>query len=348
MLRRKLDRPIGITLRRARPMLLALLLVAAAPPQGGGVLPALRDADMQLATIGYRLATANAALCDRLEPATGLQLHTLDQYPAAMQPELRRVFGFASTVGVEGVVAGSPAEAAGIRANDSLTRLAAEAVPAQRPEGEPNTRRLVALHAMLADLPPAAPIAVEGLRAGEALQASIRPVPACRTRFELREANDFDAQADGTMVQLSTRFLAEYSDEEVAAVVAHEFAHNILRHRARLEARGVSWGLLSGFGRNLKYFRQTEIEADLLSVYLLANAGYDPRAAVRFWEKFGPRSPAGIFRSRSHPPWRERVGTLEREAAKAAAGTRPVVPALLQARDRPLDGEWQALVAGQR
>src|SRR3546814_10543788 len=64
----------------------------------------------------------------------------------------------------------------------------------------------------------------------------------------------------------------------VAAPIAHELAHNILRHRERLEAKGVNYGLLSGIGRNVGYFRQTELEADILSVSLLANANYDPRS----------------------------------------------------------------------
>src|SRR3546814_7590243 len=62
----------------------------------------------------------------------------------------------------------------------------------------------------------------------------------------------------------------------VAAPIAHELAHNILRQRERLEAKGVNYGLLSGIGRNVGYFRQTELEADILSVSLPANAHYDP------------------------------------------------------------------------
>src|SRR3546814_17247433 len=55
-------------------------------------------------------------------------------------------------------------------------------------------------------------------------------------------------------------------DAELAAAIAHELAHNILRHRARLDAAGVDRGLAKQFGRNARMFKQTEIEADRPSV----------------------------------------------------------------------------------
>src|SRR3546814_2491582 len=75
----------------------------------------------------------------------------------------------------------------------------------------------------------------------------------------------------------------------LAAAVAHELAHNILRHRERLDAADVARGLFKGFGRSARLFRQTEIEADRLSAWPMRGAGYDPPAAVRFWGRFGTR-----------------------------------------------------------
>lgn len=151
------------------------------------------------------------------------------------------------------------------------------------------------------------------------------------------------------MVQISARFFETYTPEQVAAVIAHEFSHNILHHRDRLEARGVDFGMLSGFGGNVKYFRQTELEADLLSVYLLANAGYPPRAAVTFWRSFGPSKAGGIFRSRSHPAWRDRVATLEAEITKLETmSARPIMAPILADRSQPLSGDWQSLLIRAR
>src|SRR3546814_4514002 len=113
-----------------------------------------------------------------------------------------------------------------------------------------------------------------------------------KTAYEMR-ISDWSSDvcsadlADGERVQIGSRFLADYP-QWVAAPIAHELAHNILRHRERLEEKGVSYGLLSGIGRNVGYFRQTELEADILSVSLLANANYDPHIALSFWRAYGP------------------------------------------------------------
>jgi Zn-dependent protease with chaperone function len=326
-----------------------LLVIGSAPAEADAgqnreTFEAVREADLTLATIGWRLAVSNAALCDRLEPGIGLQLHTLDQFDPASRTAAQTHFEFATPVAVEGVIAGSPAERAGIHRDDSLVRVGSVDIAAL--PGKPETtQRLVATQLAIASLPPSAPIEVEAIRAGAPIKVTIQPVPACRSRFELLLSSGYNARADGTMVQISSQFLEEYTPDQVAAAVAHEFSHNILHHRDRLEARGVDFGMLSGFGANVKYFRQTELQADLLSVYLLANAGYPPRASIDFWKRFGPSKAGGIFRSRSHPHWRDRVATLEAEIAKLGTiSARPMIPSLIAERSQPLSGDWQSLL----
>jgi len=304
----------------------------------------VRQADLKLATIGWRLAAGNAALCDRLEAGTGMQLHTLDQFDAASRDAAGRHFGFATPVAIEAVVLGSPAERAGLKADDSLVRVGTVVIA--KLSGKPvSTDRLVAAQLAIAALPADVPLEVEAIRAGAPLRVTLQPVAVCKSRFELRIANDWSASADGAMVQIGSRFVEEYSEEQLAAVIAHELSHNILRHRERLEARGVSFGMLSGFGKSVKYFRQTELQADLLSVYLLANANYPLHAPIDFWKAFGPSKAGGILRSRSHPAWRDRIATLQAEIAKIEPlSARPIVPAMLADRATPLDGNWEALL----
>lgn len=329
-------------------LLFVALPASAATGQNRETFEAVREADLALATIGWRLSVPNAPLCDRLEAGLGLQLHTLDQFDSSSRAAAKAHFGFATPVAVEGVIVGSPAERAGIRRDDSLVRVGSIDIAAL-PGKLGTTQRLVAAQLAIADLPPGAPIEVEAIRAGVPVKVTIHPVPACRSRFELLLTSGYNASADGTMVQISSRFLEEYTPDQVAAAVAHEFSHNILHHRDRLEARGVDFGMLSGFGANVKYFRQTELQADLLSVYLLANAGYPPRASVAFWQRFGPSKAGGIFRSRSHPHWRDRVVTLEAAIAKLETiSARPMIPDLIAERSQPLDGDWQSLLIRHR
>lgn len=330
-----------------RGLVLAMLCIAAPAVAEDAVFEAIRNVDSAAARIGYRLATANAPLCDRMGPGLGLVLHTPDQYAPALREEAARHFGFAGPLGVEAVVAGSPAAKAGIEADDTLFGIGTARFATEPPSAAASTGSLIRADAQIAALPAAAPLEVHGRRNGKDYVRTIAPVPACQTRFEVVLGSDFAARADGDMVQIGSRFFEEYPEELVAAAIAHEFAHNILHHRERLEALGVSFGLMSGLGRNVRYFRQTELEADILSVALLANAGYDPNAAVRFWEDFGPRHAGGILRSRSHPAWRDRVVTIKMAIA-ALGSERPVRPAIIESRDRPLDGDWQSLLVKSR
>lgn len=343
--------PAGHRLARARRLLallaLAPLLVAAPASADDAMFEAIREADSTLARIGYRLATANAPLCDRLEPGTGLLLHTPGQYARDLRSDAVRHFRLDGPAGVEAVIAESPAAEAGVQPDDTLFGAGAATFAPDNPQAEASTAPLIAAYRQIAALPAGAPLELHGRRGGQDYTRVLNPVPACRTRFELVVSQEFTADADGEMVQISSRFLEEYPQDLVAAAVAHELAHNILHHRQRLEEKGVSYGLMAGFGRNVRYFRQTELEADILSVSLLANAGYDPEVAARFWEKFGPSNAGGVLRSRSHPAWRDRLATIRK--AIADLGTqRPNRPAILATRDRSLDGNWQSLLVRNR
>ncbi len=345
---RHLNRLAGVA---AWMFLLAFGSADAAVPDPGHdphLFESVRQADLKVATIGWRLASGSAALCDRHEPGLGIQLHTLDQFDASVRDAARAHFGFVTPVAIEGVIPGTPAERAGLKADDSLVRIGTVEIASLA--GRPfTTDRLVAAQLAIAALPAGSPIEVEAIRAGAPFQVTLLPVAICKSRFEMRIANDWDASADGAMVQIGSRFVEEYPEDQVAAVMAHEFAHNVLRHREKLEARGVSFGMLSGFGKNVKYFRQTELQADLLSVYFLANANYPLRATVDFWRRFGPSKAGGILRSRSHPAWRDRIATMEAEIAKVETlSVRPVAPAMLASRTEPLDGNWQVLLIRHR
>ena len=319
----------------------AFALVLAAPSLAADGLSAaqferIRAVDLAMATIGYRLATANVALCDARAPVPGLALHALDQYPQPYRVGAKAAFGFAAPVAVEGVVAGSAAAAAGVQADDALLAIdgAALTVTASRATSSANRDRALAmLTAGAADRP----VRLLLLRGGRRLPVEIAASPGCRSTFEVLLSQRFTAQADGRVVQVAARYFDLYEPAQVAAVVAHELAHNILRHRERLEAAGVRHGMFEGLGRSARLIRRTEDDADALSVALLYNAGFDPAAAVRFWREHGDEGESGLFRSSTHGTSAARAQAIAAAIAQIPANApRPYLPPVLATRDQPL------------
>jgi hypothetical protein len=284
-------------------ILALVLLLPSAPAHADSDLAALQQLDGRVQSVGWRLARGNAAFCKRKAPAIGLQLHDVYNYrdPAAV----RRALGLASDIAVEAVAAGGPAANAGLAANDSLSEIAGErGLPAVKPGDYARLARLN--DRMDAVLALTGQVALTVLRRSGPAHLTIVGEEACTTRFEmLTEGNR--ASADGQRVVVSRKlvsFLPE--DELLAGLLAHELAHNVLDHRVRLNAAGRSWSNV----------RATEREADRLSVWLLANAGYDPAAALRFMARWGPPNDNGIFSTPDHDRWRTRLRTIQAELTR--------------------------------
>ena len=299
----------------------------------------LRAVDLRLATIAYRLTTANAALCRDVAPTPGWAIQSIGQYAPASRTAAKRVFGFDRPIAVEAVVAGGAAEKAGVIPNDSLVSVDGAAFPSGDPApGPANSATRDAALALIATRAAGSALSVETVHGGTAHTVVIAAPAGCRSNFEILLVPGMDASSDGTVVQIGVRFFERYPDDQVAAVVAHELSHTILRHRARLDAAKVDRGLFAELGRNGHLFRETEGDADLLSVALLYNAGYDPENAVRFWRDHGGDVDGGLFRSRTHPSASARASAIAAEVARIPPGApRPYVPPVLATRDQPLN-----------
>lgn len=124
------------------------------------------------------------------------------------------------------------------------------------------------------------------------------------------------------------------SEDEIAAVMAHEVAHALAQHsRERISQQlGLNLGLsvlgqtgaLSetglqianaafGIGVGLPFSRKQESEADLVGLDLMAKAGYDPRAALTLWQKMeqvsgGAKTPEFLS---THPSTGDRMQAIE-------------------------------------
>lgn len=333
-------------MRRILVALLVPALVAAAPAPpapdllSDAQLELLRATDLRLATIVDRLVIANAPLCRALQPVPGIVLQAIDQYPAAQRPGLDRVMGFPAPVSVETVVPGSPADGI-VRAGDGVMAIDGHAMPAPASTsprgGDPTSVTRDAANAILADAPADRPLILSIQRDGQAMTVAVPAQAGCRTAYEVLIGPKLSASSDGHIIQIGVKFFEKYDDDQIAVVVAHELAHTILRHRARLEAAGVHWGVLAEFGKNGRLFRRTEDDADILGMYLMRNAGYDPHLAVTFWRTAGRDVDGGLFRARTHASAKARADAISAEIARIPPDAPvPYIPPILATRDQVL------------
>ena len=290
-------------------VLCAVAIPAAAAPASPTLrsrLDTLQALDTRVQSIGWRLARANAPFCRQVAPGIGLQLSDAAGFsdPAAV----RAALDLPGDIAVAAVAADSPAARAALRPRLALRAVAGQPVAALPAVPAGDYARLVGLH----DRIDAALLATGSVGFTDAVGGEIvvSGEPACVTRFEMAGAGS-KAAADGRRVVIGRKLVeALPEDELLAAALAHELAHNLLGHRTQLDASGRSWGKV----------KATEREADRLAPWLLANAGYDPSAAVRFFERWGPKFDLGLFATPDHDGWkkRARVVSAEIEALRAA------------------------------
>lgn len=177
-------------------------------------------------------------------------------------------------------------------------------------------------------------------------QAVGNEMPAANWHFTVFDSPSVNAFAlPGGKVGVYTGLLqlAE-SDDELAIVMGHEIGHVIARHGAEriseasvmsglgelgglalqtktndpqmLQLYKTAYGGLSTLGRELPHSRAQESEADRMGITYAARAGYDPRAAIGFWQKMITQkngAKAGLLAEllSSHPADEKRIQELQ-------------------------------------
>ena len=171
--------------------------------------------------------------------------------------------------------------------------------------------------------------------------------------FDSKQANAFCLP--GGKVGIYTGILPITKDEAgLATVIGHEIAHAVARHGAERVSEGIllqtgggllgaslssadprtqvlvmtAYGIGAKVGRELPHSRGQESEADHIGLIYMARAGYDPAAAVGFWQRFADHSrsqggggtPAFL---RTHPLDTVRIQQIQHWLPEAKANFRP-------------------------
>jgi predicted Zn-dependent protease len=187
----------------------------------------------------------------------------------------------------------------------------------------------------------------------------IAPADPCPFRILVPHADELNAASDGSKIYVATALLRFASDDELSVVLAHEIAHNAMRHRdaqMRNMLGGAVLGALADIamaagGRNTggrytsmgaeagaKAFSQDfEREADYIGMYILAWAGRPLGNAATFWRRMAVEHPTGIVFGSTHPTTAERFVRLEqwtREIEPRVASGEPFGPEMRDQRNR--------------
>lgn len=158
--------------------------------------------------------------------------------------------------------------------------------------------------------------------------------------FNLIESEQMNAFAlPGGKVAIFEGILPVCQNEAgLAVVMAHEVAHALARHggermsqtalvgglqkviesstqnqdQKNREMILAVYGAASTYGYSLPYSRHHESEADRIGILLMAEAGYDPREAPKFWQRFSKVSGEKPMEFMStHPSDDRRAADLE-------------------------------------
>lgn len=283
---------------------LALALAVAGVPAAAAPLTGQQRADALVQSVGYRLATGNARYCPNQRPVVGLLLQDAMNY--ADPPAVRGALGLTRDIAVEAVAEGSPAQEAGLEANLALVVLAGRDLMALPPVKAGDWQRLTALHDSIdAALVQAGEVTLVAEAAQGRREVTLTGVPACAARFELgTEGSGARAGLDRVLITRTIYDQVGGEPDMVAAILAHELAHVILRHSA-----------------SPLPVKSREEEADRLSPWLLQNAGYDPEAAARLHRTWGKAHDWGIFSAPDHNRWKKRAAQIDAEIVALRAVT---------------------------
>ncbi|MEO7634575.1 MAG: M48 family metalloprotease [Sphingomicrobium sp.] len=265
-------------LKRALAIVFALSSFLISSPSAGAPvsLRLFAEQELRLATIAYSISTATAAECRDPQVVTGLLLHDLSAYDRRVRLPISHAFSLNTGIGVIQIVSGSAADRAGLQIDDEILSVGGISVEdvgaiSQRRK---SYRRVKEFTRVLTLALRDGPTQLSVRRQGAIVQKTLAPQLGCGGEISLLRSKKFNAWSDGDHVVVSTSMMKlARSDDELAFVVAHEMAHNILGHSSH-SSRGI-------FGVRLGAKRQ-EHAADYMAVWLMTEGGFKAEGGIDF------------------------------------------------------------------
>ncbi|MDN3646824.1 hypothetical protein QWY75_11490 [Pontixanthobacter aestiaquae] len=268
---------------------------------------ALQRIDGRVQSIGWKLVKGNARFCSTTRLSVGLLLQDIPGYNRP--DDARNAVGVQTDFAIQAVAEGSPAARAGLLPNQPISAIDGQNLAELVRDAKATFLRLQwAEGALQHGLNTNGSVSLSV--PGTAEQVILSGEAVCAANLVVRPSDD-GAAADARSLYIGGKFPGlTYPDDELAAAMAHELAHVLLRH--------PQW--LSENGRKRRDIRATEREADRMMPWLLANAGFEPQAATRFMQRWGTEEDNRFLAiRRTHDGWDERVELIEAELPSVRA-----------------------------
>lgn len=299
----------------------------------------MMDQYRRLLTVGYPILEKSAELC-KANSRPSLEFFWVNKHALGKDFEgaLSR-HGFGNSVTIFAMANSSPLKQAGLKPGDSITAINGWTIPT----GETAAREVgEKFNAAKQDKMVRLTVATkEGVHDVEVAMPVI-----CAYDFVLIHDDTVNSAATGEQIIMTTGMMRfAQSDVELATVLGHETAHNLMGHIEKKKgnaAIGLIFDILfAGLGVNTNgafshwtgqaYSQEFEAEADYVGLYLMARAGYPVDGAANLWRRMGASHPDGVSAAEAttHPATPARFLALEKTAAeidtKVKAGE-PLVP----------------------
>lgn len=264
--------------------------------------------ELRLSTIGYRIAAANAQSCSTPRMMSGLIVHDLTQYPLNARGTVSRAFSLHQGIGVLEVVPGSGAARAGLQTDDEILSLGNRSVESALAwtQRASSYRRIDDFFTSLAQTLGEGPQRLLVRRNGRLVTLDLAGQNGCGGDIKFVDSSTTNAWSDGRHVVLTSAIVnLARSEDELAFVIAHEMAHNILGHSDKpgWDSRALLGKLLATRGS-----RGAESQADAAAVILMSESGYAPEAGMSFLQAASRRMWWAV--SLTHPGFVSRIRTV--------------------------------------
>jgi len=300
--------------------------------------------------IATKIRISNADLCeDFSSPYYGFDVWTIQDYKKANQIErrvLNNTYKLRENLKIMYVAEGSPAEKAGLMFGDEIDEIDGKKI---------STGYLTDIRKGFNELIEQSkgnPITMKVWRDQSFVDLTLNPIKACKSSAFVDFGNEINAYADGQNIFIARGMLNfVQNDLELATVVSHEIAHNVMHHIDAKKQNATIAGVFGfiidmtaavyGINTQGEFTKMTsniggqafsvefEQEADYVGIYFLKNAGYDISKSADFWRRMAAENPNAIFIKTSHPSPPDRFLAITQtvnEINRKEANNQPIKP----------------------